>query len=410
MTISFALLNEQGIVMAADHAMKNKLGIHTKNMQKVFEVTPHHPVGIMIYKHHNYYNISIESIIQLYRSEIKNVYYDHTEDYFNSFIDFIETKLFESFDLKDQEEKFIQDFITDKLMEIQHHLADLENWVIQKYHLTSESEINEALLEHGEQLLDYELKELEKKVLLDSFTGDDELALFKAYENGIISYIENEFKVYAENWLYKIVTIIVQHLLKSLSHKPIGIVVAGYGKKDLFPAIFRVVVDGRVNGKLRYDHYKSTQISSDNSSAFFALTDTKKISNIITGIDQTLEEELYKIFINKTETHGNKLLRNLQEKFPDNQKISSKVRNEFQHFMYHLKNNVDTYKANQFHKPFLKMLDNCSVDELVYIAELLMNAEIFGSDMTSKVDREDVMFNIASITKADHFVSKRMNK
>ena len=410
MTISFALLNEQGIVVAADPAIKNKFGVYTENRSKIIEITPNHSICIIVYNNYNYYNVSLESIVQLYRTEMNGVYFDHTNIYFNDFINFVGEKLFKSFNLNGQEEKFIQNIITEKLKQLENFLIDTEGMVIEKYHLTSQNKITEAVLAYGEKSLDIELRELEKKVFLEGFSGDDELDLVGKYEDYIINYVKNEFIYFEESWLYKVVSIIVQHLLKTLSHDKIGIAVAGYGKKDLFPSIYKIEFDGKVNGKLRYDDYVPMQISVDNPATALVLTNTKKISNIISGIDQELEEELYKTLTKNTSLHMNKLLKKLQEIAPENNEIYSMLNYETRKFMYGLKDNVEKIKVNHYNKPFMELLNNRSVDELTYIAELLMHAELFGNEMTSDFDRNDVLYNIASITKTDNFVRRRMNE
>lgn len=399
MTISFALLNEQGIVVAVDPAIKNELGINMGNKSKILEITPDHSISIIVYNNYNYYNVSFESIVQLYRTEINDVYFDHTNIYFNDFINFIDKRLFDSFNLNDQEEKFIQDLITEKLDQLRDFLPYAEDKVIEKYHLTSQEKIQVAVLEYAEKLLNHELQELEKKVFLDGFSGDDELDLVEKYENRIIDYVKSEFKFYAESWLYKVVTIVVQHLLKTLSDKQIGIAVAGYGEKDLFPSIYKIEFDGKINGKLRHDYYVPLQISADDPATALVLTDTKKISSIITGMSQELDDELYKILAKNTNIHMNKLLKQLQETVPDNNQIYSMLNYEIQNFMYGFKDNVEKFKIKQFNQPFVELLNNRSIDELIYIAELLMHAELFGNEMTSDLDRNDVLYNIAKITK-----------
>src|SRR5690625_3826443 len=240
MTYAFALMNKNGVVLAADHAKKNEFGVQTARIKKLFELSPHHPISILVYNNYHYYNIPIESIIDLYRRELQNGYYDHAQFYFDDFLDFLENRLHKTCDLQAYEEKSISNFISTKVQQLYGETLGMQQHVMNEQPNITEDELEQLFFTHGDHRINYELKQLEKETLLERFSKDDEIALFEKYERDIVHTVTQTYHEYKDDWPYKITSIVIQHLLKSLTDNTIGIVVAGYGAKETLPSLYRI--------------------------------------------------------------------------------------------------------------------------------------------------------------------------
>jgi len=99
MTAEIAIMNKEGIAIAADSAvtLREERGqkIFT-SANKIFALSKYHPAGIMIYGSANFMGGSWETIIKIYRSKLGEKEFDTLKEYANDFIDFLgrENQLF----------------------------------------------------------------------------------------------------------------------------------------------------------------------------------------------------------------------------------------------------------------------------------------------------------------------------
>lgn len=408
MTIAFALMNEHGIVLAADQAKKNQFDVQTGRVKKLFELSPQQPISFMVYNNYSYYNISFDTIIDLYRNDLQNSYYEFAHFYLQDFLDFLENRLSETYDLQNREEKCIDDFITEKVKQLSAKLNDMQNYFLHKHPTATEAEIDAAYFSHGDALLIYELKQLEQETLLEGFTKEDELALFEQYEHKINERIEETFPAVKEDWTYSIVAFVIQNMLKTLSNHAMGIVVAGYGEKELFPSVHRIEIDGKVNGKLRCKYADSYQVTPDNPAMYFSFMPLNKITQTLNGMSENIEHALYEQLQEKTEQIINDMLQKL---FANNldETIFPIINSEVQHLLYDIQHEFEKIKIEEYNKPLINFIQHRSIDELVHIARTLLHAELFGNHITAEVTEEDILFNIGWITKTNNVTLLRPN-
>ena len=104
MTCEVAVMNARGIALAADSAVT--LGDGPKvyfTAEKLFELTPLVPVGIMTYGRADLASVPWETIVAGYQKHLGNHRYDTLAEYLSEFVTFVEgaTKLFPDDDLRD---------------------------------------------------------------------------------------------------------------------------------------------------------------------------------------------------------------------------------------------------------------------------------------------------------------------
>jgi len=75
MTAVVAILNKSAVALAADSAVtvtgaNGRKIYNTAN--KIFTLSKHHPIGIMIYNSASFMNVPWETIIKIYRQQLKD--------------------------------------------------------------------------------------------------------------------------------------------------------------------------------------------------------------------------------------------------------------------------------------------------------------------------------------------------
>ena len=92
MTAVIGILNKNGMTMAADSAVTVTGGNRKKiynTANKIFTLSKHHPVGVMIYSSSSFMETPWEIIIKLYRKELKDKYFDTVEQYKDDFLKYL---------------------------------------------------------------------------------------------------------------------------------------------------------------------------------------------------------------------------------------------------------------------------------------------------------------------------------
>src|SRR5579872_1870062 len=95
MTAEIAIMNKLAVALAADSAVT--IG-HSKGQKiydtvnKLFELTKHHPVGVMIYGNAELMDVPWELIIKLYRKELGPKSFATVAEYATNFFEYLEGK------------------------------------------------------------------------------------------------------------------------------------------------------------------------------------------------------------------------------------------------------------------------------------------------------------------------------
>lgn len=92
MTAEIAILNRGAIALAADSAGTIGQGDTAKiynGFNKIFELSEHEPVGIMIYGNLDFMGLPIESLIKRYRRLLGNGSFSHISGYMKDFLEFL---------------------------------------------------------------------------------------------------------------------------------------------------------------------------------------------------------------------------------------------------------------------------------------------------------------------------------
>jgi hypothetical protein len=96
MTAEIAIMNKMGVALAADSAVtiSGNKGLKIYNTNKLFMLSRHEPVGVMLFSDAEMMRIPWESIIKSYRRELAATRFDTLEDYGRHFIAHLDKNTF----------------------------------------------------------------------------------------------------------------------------------------------------------------------------------------------------------------------------------------------------------------------------------------------------------------------------
>jgi hypothetical protein len=102
MTAEVVILNRMAVALAADSAVTIGDSKIYNTVNKLFTLSKHHPVGIMIFGNAQYMGIPWETVIKLYRENLGRKKFATLESYTRNFLSFLDRRFKISSDVEVQ--------------------------------------------------------------------------------------------------------------------------------------------------------------------------------------------------------------------------------------------------------------------------------------------------------------------
>jgi hypothetical protein len=404
-------MNKEAIAIAADSAATLT---DTKIFQanKIFTLSKYAPVGVMIYGSSQFMGIPWETIIKEFRKKLSTKKFDSIQEYSKNFIEFLmnDNQMLS----QDEQHNFFLlylngyfDFIIKQVKEnVQKHI-DLNKKV-------SEEEI----LEITSVLLKTHIDVWEKASLhpnQDSKSIDDFIIKNKKdIDESFTQKFEKIAQIFRSDPKYKknyecIFQISACYFLKQskdyLFPNLSGIVIAGFGEKEIFPSYVSFSIWMKVDNFLKYVEGIRSKITLQSPANIIPFAQGEMVGLFMEGIDPKYQQiiystidELFKKYpeyvsenIGNLDVNGKKeLISNLQGK---NDAV-------FKEFI----NKLALYKQQYNVQPILDVVTNLPRDELAGMAESLVNLTSFKKRVSMQAENVGGPIDVAVITKGDGFI------
>ncbi len=292
MTAIVGILNKHGVAIAADSAVTLGGDKVLLSANKLFALSKHQPVGIAVFGSASFLGVPWEVVIKEYRSQRKGTRHDTLELYALDFLSFLknEPSLFPS--------------------EAQHH--HLENTVGRHFvglygrfkrqverHLNDTPELTEAqMLALVVGMLRKEHQLWAKSSEVEGAVPEHEAKCREKYGSHIDVIIKGVFEELPlpEGSLNQLRDIAVWLTCRRPQGMRLpgdsGIVIAGYGHKDIYPRLRSYNLFGMVDGTLNYVPGNSQDISDDIYAAVVPFAQSEMVTTFMEGMDPELGSEL----------------------------------------------------------------------------------------------------------------------
>ncbi len=386
MTCEVAVMNKRGVALASDSAVtlgNGKKIYHTA--EKLFSLSPSIPVAIMTFGAADMMNVPWETVVKIYAQKLGNRTFDTLDQYAKDFLSFIEgaTSLFPPEDQKSHVKGVVgaawSELYRDKLSE---KLGE-KSKVPENDKLTSLTEII-----HNDHELWMKYEDIE------GLGPDYGARVVKTYGD-VLDQVEKQ--VFAG---MKLPRTLKSDLRKTVSlmygkewfhpSDESGVVIAGMGESEPFPALFQYRVGTVAAGKLRRAKVDEARVGpADAVVVPFAQRET--IDMIIGGIHPRLRSKLIDD-INRWMPNGGK---NGKTKNPERME---KRKKEFADYM---RDEIQ----QRYDRPFMDAVSALPRQDLAKMAEALINLTAFLMRMT--VDQEETVaepIDVALLSKGEGFI------
>jgi hypothetical protein len=386
MTCEVAVMNKRGIALAADSAVtlgNGKKIYHTA--EKLFSLSPSIPVAIMTFGATDMMNVPWETVVKIYVQKLGSRRFDTLDQCAKDFLSFIEgaTSLFPPEDQKSHVKGVVgaawSELYRDKLSEKlgkkskvpeNDKLASLTEIIHNDHELWMKYEDIEGLgPDYGARVVKTYgdvLDQVEKQV----FEGMKLPRTLKSDLRKTVSLM------YGKEWFHP--------------SDESGVVIAGMGESEPFPALFQYRVGTVAAGKLRCAKVDEARVGTADAVVVpFAQRET--IDMIIGGIHPRLRSKLIDD-INRWLPNGGK---NGKAKNPE------RIEKRKKEFADYMRDEIQ----QRYDQPFMDSVSALPRQDLAKMAEALVNLTAFLMRMTADQDETVAEpIDVALLSKGDGFI------
>src|SRR5690606_24792263 len=156
-----------------------------------------------------------------------------------------------------------------------------------------QEDINQLYVQKGRTFLNKRIEELTNKPYSPSFSDDDFHLIKSQFHKIIENYLREQLEshLFVQEWLEDMILIVVQSSLKELTDRYTGVVFAGFGNDEIYPSVVTLMIDGKVNGKIKYfiSSRKTKSINHSLRSTIIPFAQRDVVESFITGIHVRME-------------------------------------------------------------------------------------------------------------------------
>jgi len=408
MTAEIAIMNREAVALAADSAVTSSRGLDRKiftSANKLFALSKYHPIGILVYDNANLMGVPWETIIKIYREKLGKKNFDTINDYANDFITFLDEKN-PIFTENAQKEHF-KEMISQYFNYVRGNcIKEMQSVIDKKGSIDDDEVVRIANITIGKS---YEIFTDAKST--PSLGDDFGESVSEKYDELIDTLIN---KIFEKLPISKETLKKLRGIASRLSWKfprglraPFnsGVVIAGFGKKEIFPALKSFFMEIVVNNRLKYMHDNERKIGNGLSSSIVPFAQKDVVATFMNGIDPDREKiengligELFRNFVEKTLTG--------LEGVSDGEKdlLKEKLQKEGKERLLEYTQKINIIRQTRYIQPVMNVITMMPKDELALVAETFVSLTSFKRKVSMQSETVGGDVDVAVISKGDGFV------
>ncbi len=390
MTAEIAILNKSAVALAADSKVTLSQGGRQKTydtVDKLFSLSKTEPIGAMIYGNAEFIGFPWETIVKEYRKKTPGQSLPTVFEWADDFHKFL-MKFFKF--TKDDEDSVAVSIAQSWLSEV---AADAFQGA------KSPSEFSKRLEEVAS---DY-ISELEAN---DEFLSESEWTSIEGRINssldqicgrGLLSHAASRKPI-----LRKLCEVSIRRMFASPAAT--GLVVAGFGEKDLLPSLISFDIDGILCGRLKMIETNRHDMTRRDSGLIIPFAQTDMVERFMQGIDPAYAQLIHEsvgALIRSNVLDAARLLGHSEE---DLAKVMPALDAATQAAVQTYWELHERHRREFFASPIIEMVTSLPKDELANLAESLVSLTSLQRRVSRELETVGGAIDVAVISKGDGFV------
>jgi len=295
MTTEIAVMNKEAVALAADSAasiLRNREVKKIYNANKLFMFSKTRPIGIMFYNNTELNLVPWETIIKAYR-DLPAKQFDTLKEYSDHFISFLNnadnpyyTEMFPTI----MQDSFFTALTKREFKKIAENIDEQIKSLAK-----GDGEIKEEkMIEIVSAAIQEKYDESVKLNMLGTVPENYNLEMLEKYGDKILSCKDDIFKSLpiTETSLTQLKEIGCNIIIKDHFFFLSGVVIAGFGDKEIFPSLVSYSIDFIFNNKLKYREDKSIKITHLKDASIETFAQDETIDAFLFGVHPKYNDEL----------------------------------------------------------------------------------------------------------------------
>lgn len=403
-------MNKQGIALAADSAVTITTGPTAQGSKiyvsanKIFALSKYRPVAIMIYDSAEIMGLPWETVIKSYREQLGDHEFPRLDDYVRDFTAYVGSN-----------SQFFPSALQDEVVEA--YCRGTYQTILEAVH----AEV-ERMLERDEgPLPDAKVKELFERRIARShqeWLEADRLQTFPTTHENELAERYREIFTRAKKAIFEKAPQLSEEAEARLDELPVllysrvppwpiqgttGVVVAGYGADDVFPALREIVVDEVVLDRLIWWEGRTVDISREQAASVVPFAQNEMVARFMAGVDPEYQEMLEGSFQKLMEGYTESIFKSLPKGQPS-QRARKKIRKGQEEMLAAYVGGLNQLRRRNYIDSVVEAVMVLPLTELAEMAESLVNLTSFKRKMSMEVESVSEPIDVAVISAGDGFI------
>jgi hypothetical protein len=191
---------------------------------------------------------------------------------------------------------------------------------------------------------------------------------------------------------------------ETYSQRSSGIVVAGFGRDEIFPALIEYKTDGYVGRTLKISQMSESIISIDMSAEILPFGQREMVYAFMEGAELFFTNTIFKCFHDILAQECLDVLDKYGESSQKTDEVKNKICKAVYRRMDELREVTQEFSTSTFSDPILDMVSLMPKDELPKLAEALVSLTSVKRRFSQDVETVRGPTDVALITKGDGFI------
>lgn len=405
MTAEVCLMNQMGVALASDSAVTLVGSAMPKiynSADKLFLLSERSPVGIMIYGGAGLQHIPWETLVKEYRSQTVSAKPRPTvEAYGRDFLAFLHRRI-RYFPTATQEEA-VHAHVAVTFREIARLVKKRVESEMNQRGSIPKDEMRAQLPRWAMDAVDLFHQGILKFPRLRPLLSSK--VLRQKYSAVIRKKLSEDFSNFptTRSFLAKATSVVIEALRRrTFTDNASGVVIAGFGKDEILPAMVQLQAQDVVADRVRYAWVDGEKISNQNPACVISFAQKEMVHLFMEGIDPALERLLMALV--------ERVYRSLPAEFAKvaaltaTAKLNEQMEALAGSVLPKMWNEIRRYRQQHFSQPVMEIVTHLPKAELAAMAEALVNLTSFRRRVSREAATVGGPIDVAVITKGDGFV------
>jgi hypothetical protein len=412
MTAEIVIMNKEAVALAADSAVslvtgpaENPQKIFT-SANKIFRLSNNHAVAFMIFNNAAFLGIPWEPLFTRFGDSLGPAPLPTLADYADRFLNFLKSE--QELITADIEKQYFTSLIYTYYLSFRQIFQQNSMEIIRVQGVISEDQIGDIVAEKINEIYTNinaaeSVPGIDKSLIKELNTAYNEITtrvILEVFEQlPIPDPARAQLKEIPFLFFGK-----YAGLLDPIVQNFSGMVLAGFGEKEIFPSLVTFAIEGRLSGALKYKETENKKITLETGAYVIPFAQRGMVDIFMSGIDPRLTDALVESLSEIFHEYPKAIVDSI-ETMSDDEKSSLKKQFQPQSdvLVERISTYIDNYRASNT-GPIINVVISLPKTELAAMAESLVNLTSLKQKVSLQAETVGGPVDVAVISKRDGFV------